>query len=77
MEEIANLLTNTQFRRNMEWMKKHVDTVIVLSAILGSVAWMNGKFNDVDRRLVRIETILIVKGIMPDVLALKEQKQIE
>ena len=49
----------------MEWLKKHSDTVMVLSGILGSVLWMNGKFNDVDRRLIRIETVMILKGIMP------------
>lgn len=32
----------------MEWLKKHVDTVIVLSALLSAVLWMNGKFNEVD-----------------------------
>lgn len=27
--------------------------------------WMNGKFNDLDRRLVRIETIMFMKRIVP------------
>ena len=49
----------------MEWFKKHTDTVIVISAILGAMLWMNGKFNDLEIRLVRIETVLIMKGIMP------------
>jgi hypothetical protein len=49
----------------MELLKKHVDTVVVLGGILSAMLWMNGKFNDVDRRLIRIETILIMKGIMP------------
>lgn len=53
----------------MELFKKHVDTVIILSGIAGSLIWMNGKFNDLDRRLIRIETILIMKGIMPSELA--------
>ena len=57
----------------MDWFKKHVDTVIILTGILGSIIWMNGKFNDLDRRLVRIETIMIVKGIMPDILAAEEK----
>jgi len=34
----------------MDWMKKHVDTVIILTAFGASVLWMNGKFNDVDKR---------------------------
>lgn len=53
----------------MEWFKKHADTVIILGGILSSLIWMNGKFNDIDRRLVRIETVMIMKGIMPDVFA--------
>jgi hypothetical protein len=50
----------------MELIKKHVDTVVILGGIAGSLIWMNGKFNDIDRRLVRIETVMVVKGIMPD-----------
>ena len=53
----------------MEWFRKHVDTVIVLGGILTSILWMNGKFNELDRRLYRIETVLVLKGIMPPELA--------
>ena len=56
----------------MEWFKKHVDTVIVLGGILGAILWVNGKFNDIDRRLVRIETVLIMKDLMPKELAIKK-----
>ena len=49
----------------MEWFKKHTDTALILGSILSATVWMNGKFNDVDRRLVRIETVMILKGIMP------------
>jgi len=65
------------------WVKKHVDTVIVLGGILGSVIWMNGKFNDVDHRfleierrfssienrLTKIETIIYIKGLVSQELA--------
>lgn len=57
----------------MDLMKKHVDTVVILGGIVGSLIWMNGKFNDIDRRLVRIETIMAVKGIMNDHFAAKEE----
>lgn len=61
---------------DMEWIKKHVDTVIILGGIVSSVLWMNGKFNDMDRRLIRIETILLIKGIMtPEMLAKQDEKQ--
>lgn len=56
----------------MEWIKKHVDTVIILGGILSSVFWMNGKFSEVDARLAGIDkdiavikTVLIMKNIMP------------
>ena len=50
----------------MEWIKKHTDTVIVLGALFGGFLWLNGKFNEMEKKLVRIETVLILKGIMPD-----------
>ena len=64
----------------MDWIKQyHVDTVVVLSGILASVFWMNGKFNEVDREMHEIrvavntiQTVLIVKQIMPGVLAANE-----
>lgn len=59
---------------NMEWIKKHTDTVMVLTAIVGSMLWMNGKFNDLDIRLVKIETVLIMKEIMPRDLAKHPQQ---
>lgn len=60
----------------MEWFKKHTDTVIIISAIAGAMIWTNGKFNDIDRRLVRIETIMIMKGIMPSELVVHNDKKL-
>ena len=63
----------------MEWFKKHVDTAIILTAFGASILWMNGKFNDVDKRfndiekdIVMIKTVLIMKDIMPTKLAQHE-----
>jgi hypothetical protein len=64
----------------MDWFKKHVDTVIILVAFGASVLWMNGKFADVDKRfndiekdIVMIKTVLIMKGVMPaDLVKQKE-----
>jgi len=60
----------------MEWFKKHTDAVIVLTAIIGCMLWMNGKFNDIDKRFSDIEkdlailkTVLIMKNIMPSEFA--------
>jgi glucose-6-phosphate-specific signal transduction histidine kinase len=61
----------------MDWMKKHVDTVIVLGGILGAILWMNGKFNDIDKRfnglereVTIIKTVLLMKDIYPKELLL-------
>ena len=53
----------------MDLIKKHVDTIIVLGGILGSVMWMNGletrlneKIAGIDKRLTVIETVMIMQG---------------
>ncbi len=68
----------------MDWMKKHTDTIVVLGGILASVLWMNGKFNEVDKRfneiekdIVMIKTTLILKNILPVELAHVEEKKYE
>lgn len=60
----------------MEWAKKHVDTMVVLGGILGSILWMNTKFTEFDHRLGVIEkdlavikTVMIMKNILPPELA--------
>lgn len=60
----------------MEWIKKHVDTVIILTAFASSILWMNGKFNDVEKDIASLrtdiaimKTVLIMKNIMPAELA--------
>lgn len=58
----------------MEWLKKHVDTVIVLGAILSSVLWMNGKFAEIEKDVTIIKTVLIMKNILPCELASTENK---
>ena len=53
----------------MEWFKKHTDTVIILAAFAASILWMNGKFNDLEKDITIIKTVLIMKNIMPVELA--------
>lgn len=62
-------------------MKKHVDTVVVLGAILSSVFWMNSQFNGIDNRFALMEkdiavikTVLMMKNIMPNEIC-KAEKQ--
>lgn len=67
------------------WFSKHVDTVIVLSGIVGSLIWMNNKFNKIQERfavvekdLAIIKAVLIIKNIMPTELSnnnLTEKKE--
>ena len=66
----------------MDWMKKHVDTVIILTAFASAMLWMNGKFNDIDRKfnelekeLAVVKTVLIMKNIMPVELAHVEDQR--
>jgi hypothetical protein len=58
----------------MEWFKKHVDTVVVLGGILGAVFWMNGKFAELEKDMAVVKTVLIMKNIMPQELAINEGK---
>ena len=60
----------------MDLFKKHIDTIIILTAFASSIFWMNGKFSDVEKRfsdlekdIVMIKTVLILKNIMPTDLA--------
>ena len=55
----------------MEWFKKHVDTVIILGGILSSIIWMNSKFNNIEKDIAVIKTVLIIKNIMPQDLAIE------
>jgi hypothetical protein len=49
----------------MEWLKKHVDAVMVIGAIFSSMIWMNGKFNDLEKDMVVMKTVLLMKEIVP------------
>ena len=60
----------------MEWIKKHTDTVVLLGALFSGFLWINGKFHDVevsinelDKRLVKIETIIYLKGLVAQEIA--------
>jgi hypothetical protein len=42
----------------MDWIKTHIDLLIMLSAFASSVIWMNGKFNDIKKGITMIKTVL-------------------
>ena len=60
----------------MDWVKKHVDTVIILSAFASAMLWMNGKFNTLEKDITVIKTVLIMKNIMPVELAHAVQEKL-
>lgn len=53
----------------MDWFKKHTDTVIILAAFAAAVLWMNGKFNELEKDIAVMKTVLIMQKIMPSELA--------
>jgi len=59
----------------MDLFKKHVDTVIVLGGILTSVLWMNGKFNKLEKEVLVVKTVLIMKEVLPKELAASDFKE--
>lgn len=59
----------------MDFLKSHADTVVVLGAIVSSLMWMNGRFNDVEKdigsvrtEIAIIKTVMVMKNIMPSEL---------
>lgn len=66
----------------MDWFKNHVDAVLVLGGILGSLIWMNGKFNQVDKEIAminselrNIKTVLMLKEVYPKELAINDEEK--
>lgn len=49
----------------MDLFKKHVNMVLILGAFGGAMLWMNGKLNILEKDMVVIKTVLIMKNIMP------------
>jgi hypothetical protein len=58
----------------MDWFKKHTDALIVVSAIISCMIWMNGKFNEIEKEIAIMKTVLIVKQVMPNELACRQIK---
>ena len=49
----------------MEWFKKHADALMVIGSIIASMVWMNGKFNQIDKDMAVMETIILMKEMAP------------
>lgn len=68
----------------MEWVKKHVDTVVVLGGILSAMIWINAKFADVhndhknlEKDVAVIKTVLMLKEIYPKEMAANSEKELK
>jgi len=70
----------------MNPLKKHYETLTILGGmavlLVSSCMWLNGKFSHIDEkftevntRLTKIETILIMRGIMPIEMASTSKKE--
>jgi hypothetical protein len=66
----------------MNLFKKHVDTTIVVGAILSSFLWMNSAINDLSRDIARLDrdisvvkAVLILKSILPAEMASAPQEK--
>ena len=46
----------------------------IIASSITTVIWMNDKFNKIDIRLVKLETVLIMQHIMPDKLVICQSK---
>jgi hypothetical protein len=57
----------------MDTIKKHLDTVTIIittiATILAGVMWLNTRFNELEKEIAIIKTVLIMKNIMPTDLA--------
>jgi hypothetical protein len=63
------------------WFKKHADTLAILGAFAvcfwtfdGKLYDMNTRLNTIDHRLTVIETVLVMKNIMPQDLSCNDEK---
>ncbi len=80
--DVRKKRTSHEFEEQMEWIKKHTDTVIIVTAIASSMLWMNGKFNDIDKQFSEIEkeiaiikTVLVMRNILPAELANHQEEK--
>lgn len=68
----------------MDWIKKHVDTVMILGALAGFFFWIDAKFERIDSRFSVIEkdvaiikTVLMMKELLPRELAANDKGEIK
>ena len=70
-------MLNRKGRKQMtDIFKKHMDTVLIMGAILSSFLWMQNKFSSLEKDITIIKTVLITKNfIQPEVFARQENNK--
>ena len=65
----------------MDFFKKHADAIVTISVIVGSLVWMNGKFNELEKDIAKVDkevsilrTVMIMKNIMPNELVHEDKE---
>jgi hypothetical protein len=53
----------------MEWLKQHADTIAILTVFVGCFWNLSEKINVIDKDVAIIKTVLVMKCIMPNELA--------
>jgi hypothetical protein len=68
--------------KSFAWLKKHVDTMVVLGGILAAVLWINGEFTTVRWEISSLrtdmavmKTVLIMQKIMPQEICKIEKEK--
>ena len=56
------------------WFKEHADTIVVMATLASGFLWINGKFNEIEKDISTIKTVLIMQRIMPPELAKKGEE---
>lgn len=55
--------------KNRNWLRHHLDLIVMLSAFATSMLWLNGKFNEIEKDIAVIKAVMVMKNIMPGELA--------
>jgi len=68
-------MDNEKKEDKFKWLKEHGDTITILAVFASTMLWMNGKFNEIEKDIAIIKTVLVIKKIMPNELATNEDKK--
>jgi len=58
----------------MEWFKNHADTIAILTMFAFCFWNLNEKINTIDKEMAIIKTVMIIKNILPNELAVHDHK---